>query len=171
MEAVSVKGNVMVFANKPLDNDANLDDSAQVHLGAYLEEQNLKPSVIVHRGHSYWLDRTMSRMPGDAKIVLLGSCGGYQNLSKILEINPDAHIISTKEIGTGDINRPILTYMNDVFTDGSDLNWRKMWSGLTKTFSADQSKAVRESWNDYVPPYKNLGAIFLKAYTKKMEAE
>ena len=171
MEAVSVKGNVMVFANKPLDNDANLDDSAQVHLGAYLEEQNLKPSVVVHRGHSYWLERTMSRMPGDAKIVLLGSCGGYQNLSKILEINPDAHIISTKEIGTGDINRPILTYMNDVFADGSDLNWRKMWAGLTKTFSADQSKAVRDSWDDYVPPYKNLGAIFLKAYTKKMEAE
>ena len=171
MEAVSVKGNIMVFANKPLDNDANLDDSAQVHLGTYLEEQNLKPSVIVHRGHSYWLDRTMSRMPGDAKIVLLGSCGGYQNLSKILEINPDAHIISTKEIGTGDINRPILTYMNDVFADGSDLNWRKMWAELSKTFSTDQSKAVRESWDDYVPPYKNLGAIFLKAYTKKMEAE
>ena len=171
MEAVSVKGNIMVFANKPLDNDANLDDSAQVHLGDYLEDQGLKPSVIVHRGHSYWLDRTMSRMPGDAKIVLLGSCGGYQNLSKILVINPDAHIISTKEIGTGDINRPILTYMNDVFADGNDLNWRKMWGDLTKTFSADQSKALRESWDDYVPPYKNLGAIFLKAYTKKMEAE
>lgn len=171
MEAKSVKGNVTVFANKPLDNNANLDDTAQVHLGAYLEEQGMKPSVIVHRGHSYWLDRTMSRMPGDAKIVLLGSCGGYQNLNKILEINPDAHIISTKEIGTGDINRPILTYMNDVFSSGADLNWRKMWAGLTKTFSADQSKAVRESWDDYVPPYKNLGAIFIKAYTKKMEAE
>ena len=171
MEAVSLKGNVIVFANKPLDNDANLDDTAQVHLGEYLEEQGMKPSVIVHRGHSYWLDRTMSRMPGDAKIVLLGSCGGYQNLNKILEINPDAHIISTKEIGTGDINRPILTYMNDVFCAGGDLGWRKMWASLTKTFSADQSKAVRESWDDYVPPYKNLGAIFLKAYFKKMDME
>jgi hypothetical protein len=169
MEAVSVKGNVMVFANKPLDNDANLDDTAQIHLGKYLKEKGLNPSLIVHRGHSYWLPRTMDRMPGDAKIVLLGSCGGYQNLNKILEINPDAHIISTKEIGAGDINRPILTHMNQVFTIGADLSWRKMWQTLTTSFSSDPNKAIRDSWENYVPPYKNLGAIFLKAYTKKLE--
>ena len=171
IQAESLKGNVIVFANKPLDSDANLDDSAQVHLANYLLEQGLKPSIIVHRGHSYWLNRTMSRMPGDAKIVLLGSCGGYQNLNEILEINPDAHIISTKEIGTGDINRPILSYINNVFSAGADLSWRKMWQNLTKSFSSDPSRTLRESWEDYIPPYKNLGAIFLKAYAKKMEAE
>jgi hypothetical protein len=171
MQAASIKGNVIVFANKPLDNDANLDDSAQIHLGKYLEENNMKPSVIVHRGHSYWLERTMSRMPGDAKIVVLGSCGGYQNLNEILEINPEAHIISTKEIGTGDINRPILTYINETFSAGDNLSWPKMWQNLTAVFSRDPSKNVRESWEDYVPPYKNLGAIFLKAYSKKMETE
>ncbi|MEQ1553112.1 MAG: hypothetical protein ABL929_02975 [Ferruginibacter sp.] len=171
MEAVSIKGNVLVFANKPLDNDANLDDTAQIHLANYLIEKGLKPNMIVHRGHSYWLPRTMDRMPGDAKIVLLGSCGGYQNLNKILEINPDAHIISTKEIGAGDINRPILTYMNQVFATGADLNWKKMWQSLSKSFTTDPSKAVRDSWESYVPPYKNLGAIFLKAYAKKMEQE
>ncbi len=171
MEAVSLKGNVMVFANKPLDNDANLDDTAQIHLSKYLAEQNLKPSVIVHRGHSYWLDRTMSRMPGDAKIVILGSCGGYQNLNEILEINPDAHIISTKEIGTGDINRPILTYINQVFAANDNLSWPKMWQNLTAVFSKDPSKSVRDSWDDYIPPYKNLGAIFLKAYNKNIQSQ
>ena len=171
MEAVSLKGNVMVFANKPLDNDANLDDTAQIHLAKYLQEQSLKPAVIVHRGHSYWLDRTMSRMPGDAKIVVLGSCGGYQNLNEILEINPEAHIISTKEIGTGDINRPILTYINQVFAANNNLSWPKMWQSLTGIFSKDPSKSVRDSWDDYVPPYKNLGAIFLKAYNKNIQSE
>ena len=171
MEAASLKGNVLLFANKPLDNDANLDDTAQIHLAKYMEEKGLKPAVIVHRGHSYWLERTMSRMPGDAKIVVLGSCGGYQNLNEILEINPEAHIISTKEIGTGDINRPILTYMNHTFTAGDNLSWRKMWQNLTKSFSTDPNKNVRDSWDDYIPPYKNLGAIFLKAYSKKMESE
>ncbi len=169
MEAVSLKGNVMVFANKPLDNDANLDDTAQIHLAKYLQEQNLKPAVIVHRGHSYWLDRTMSRMPGDAKIVVLGSCGGYQNLNEILALNPDAHIISTKEIGTGDINRPILTYINQVFAANENLSWPKMWQSLTSVFSRDPSKSIRDSWDDYVPPYKNLGAIFLKAYNKNIQ--
>ena len=171
MEAVSLKGNVLVFANKPLDNDANLDDTAQIHLAKYLQEQSLKPAVIVHRGHSYWLDRTMSRMPGDAKIVVLGSCGGYQNLNEILEINPEAHIISTKEIGTGDINRPILTYINQVFTANNNLSWPKMWQSLTGIFSKDPSKSIRDSWDDYIPPYKNLGAIFLKAYNKNIQSE
>jgi hypothetical protein len=171
IEAVSAKGNVLVFANKPLDSDANLDDSAQLHLNNYLEDQGMKPSIVVHRGHSFWLPHTMNRMPGDAKIVVLGSCGGYQNLNEILGINPDAHIISTKEIGTGDINRPILSYINNVFASGNDLSWPKMWQELTRDFSTDPSKAVRDSWDDYIPPYKNLGAIFLKAYNKKLEAE
>ncbi|MCY7291886.1 MAG: hypothetical protein LH615_06855, partial [Ferruginibacter sp.] len=106
-----------------------------------------------------------------AKIVVLGSCGGYQNLNEILEINPEAHIISTKEIGTGDINRPILTYINQVFTAGDNLSWRNMWQNLTKSFSTDPNKNIRDSWDDYIPPYKNLGAIFLKAYSKKMDNE
>jgi hypothetical protein len=171
IEAASLKGNIVLYANKPLDSDANQDDTAQVHLGKYLIEQGLTPSVIVHRGHSYWLNRTMDRMPGDAKIVLLGSCGGYQNLNKILEINPDAHIISTKEIGAGDINTPILNTINGAFMNGTDLSWRKMWDTLTKSFAKDPSKAIRDSWENYIPPYKNLGAIFLKAYSLKMNEE
>jgi hypothetical protein len=170
MEASSIKGNIVVYANKPLDSDANLDDTAQVHLGKYLVSLGLSPTMVVHRGHSYWLQRTMDRMPGDAKIVLLGSCGGYQNLNKILDINPDAHIISTKEIGAGDINTPLFTYMNQAFMNGGDLSWKKMWATLGKSFSKDQSKSVRDSWESYVPPFKNLGAIFLKAYSLKMNS-
>jgi hypothetical protein len=164
MEATAIKGNVIIYANKALDNDANLDDTAQIHLIKYFEEQKIKPMMVVHRGHSYWLPRTMERMPGDAKIVLLGSCGGYQNLNKILELNPDAHIISTKEIGAGDINGPIFSYMLQAFNKGEDLGWIKMWKALSQSFN---TKDVRKSWESYVPPYKNLGAIFLKAYNIK----
>jgi hypothetical protein len=169
VEIKSKKGNVFVFANKPLNYNDNLDDSAQVHLGNYLASQDMKPSVVVHRGHSYWLKGTIDRMPDNAKIVVLGSCGGYQNLNEILEISPDAHIISTKEIGAGDINRPILNYLNQNFISGNALSWKTMWASLTKQFSSDPSRVIRESWEDYIPPYKNLGAIFIKAYHKQME--
>lgn len=169
VEIKSKKGNVFVFANKPLNYNDNLDDSAQVHLGNYLISQDMKPSVVVHRGHSYWLKGTINRMPDNAKIVVLGSCGGYQNLNEILEISPDAHIISTKEIGAGDINRPILNYLNQNFLSGNPLSWKTMWASLTKQFSSDPSRVIRESWEDYIPPYKNLGAIFIKAYHKQME--
>ena len=171
VEIKSLKGNVWIYANRPLDNDANLDDSAQIHLNNYLAENNLQPAVIVHRGHSYWLPRTVKRMAGNAKIVMLGSCGGYKNLNDIIEINPDAHIISTKEIGAGDINRPILNYLNQTFVSGNKLVWKNMWASLTKLFATDPNKSVRESWEDYVPPYKNLGAIFLKAYNNMSQQE
>jgi hypothetical protein len=161
---------VWVFVNRPLNNDKNLDDSAQIHLNNYLKQNNLKPTLITHRGHSYWLDRTISRMAGDAKIILLGSCGGYKNLSKLIDINPDAHIISTKQIGTGDINTVIASELNQILLSGKPLIWRNMWDGLAAQF-AKQPKGVKENFDDYVPPYKNLGAIFIKAYNKKTEKQ
>ncbi len=170
-EIRSLKGNVWIYANRPLDNDANLDDSAQIHLNNYLAENGLQPAVVVHRGHSYWLPRTIRRMAGDAKIVVLGSCGGYKNLNDIIDVNPNAHIISTKEIGAGDINRPILNYLNQTFESGSKLVWKNMWESLTKLFSTDPNKSVKESWESYIPPYKNLGAIFLKAYNNAVQGE
>ena len=72
VEIKSLKGQkVWVYVNRPLDNDENLDDTAQYHLNSYLVEQGLTPSVVVHRGHSYWLQRTLNRMPDDVKIVVL----------------------------------------------------------------------------------------------------
>ena len=169
VEIRSLKGKVTVFANRPLDNDANLDDSAQIHLNRYLDEQGLQPSVVVHRGHSYWLPRTINRMPGNARIVVLGSCGGYKNLSQIIDISPDAHIISTKEIGAGEINRPILNYLNQAMQSGTTIVWKDMWNTLGRLFSKEP-RSLKESWDDYIPPYKNLGAIFIKAYNKRMES-
>jgi len=168
VEIKSIKDKIWIFANQPLDYDANLDDSAQVHLNDYLEENNLYPSVVIHRGHSYWLPGTISRMSPNAKIVILGSCGGYKNLNKILEVSPDAHIISTKEIGAGDINRPILNSINQALLYNNKIVWKDMWSSLNTLFAHDKNKNIRESWDNYIPPYRNLGAIFIKAYNNKM---
>lgn len=171
VEIKSLTSKVWIYANRPLNNDKNLDDTAQIHLGNYLQENDMQPAIVVHRGHSYWLPRTIDRMTPGAKIVVLGSCGGYQNLNKIISTCPDAHIISTKEIGMGDINRPIINYLNQAVASGKTLVWKDMWATLTKMFYADGNRNMRESWDDYVPPYKNLGAIFIKAYHKKMESQ
>jgi hypothetical protein len=161
---------VVIYANRPLDSDSNLDDTAQVHLNRYLQNNGIDPSIVIHRGHSYWLPRTLRRMPYDAKIVILGSCGGYKNLSEILDVSPDAHIISTKEIGRGDINKPVLNYINQALIEGKTLVWKNMWATLTKQFAAGD-RDTREAWEDYIPPYKNLGAVLIKAYNKRMETE
>jgi len=170
IKSVSNNPRVWTYVNRPLNNDQNLDDTAQIHLNQYLKKNNLKPSIITHRGHSYWLERTMNRMAGDAKIILLGSCGGYKNLSRIININPDAHIISTKQIGTGNINQVVTNKLNQVLLSGKTIVWKTIWDELSVYF-AKQPKDIKESWDDYVPPYKNLGAIFIKAYNKKAEEE
>jgi hypothetical protein len=171
VEIKSIKDpKVWIYVNKPLNNDKNLDDTAQIHLNAYLKKNNLKPSIVTHRGHSYWLDRTMARMTGDAKIIILGSCGGYKNLSQLIEINPDAHIISTKQIGTGNINQIITNKLNQMLLLGKPIVWKTMWDELS-LFFAKQPKDIKEGFDDYIPPYKNLGAIFIKAYNKKTETE
>jgi hypothetical protein len=167
VEIKSTNSNVYVYANKPLDYNQNLDDSAQAHLANYFDANEMHPSIVVHRGHSYWLPGTIKRMPADAKIVVLGSCGGFQNLNQILESSPDAHIISTKEIGKGDINKPILNYLNQSLITGKPILWRDMWKSLSSIFERDPNAEVRDSWEDYIPPYRNLGAIFIKAYNRQ----
>ena len=171
VEIKSIKDpKVWIYVNRPLNSDKNLDDTAQVHLNNYLRKNNLKPTIVTHRGHSYWLPGTINRMAGDAKIVVLGSCGGYKNLSQLIDINPDAHIISTKQIGTGNINQIITNKLNQILLSGKPVIWKNMWDDLS-LFFAKQPKDIKEAWEDYIPPYKNLGAIFIKAYNKKSEGE
>ena len=171
VEIKSIKDpKVWIYVNRPLNSDKNLDDTAQVHLNNYIRKNNLKPTIVTHRGHSYWLPGTINRMAGDAKIVVLGSCGGYKNLSQLIDINPDAHIISTKQIGTGNINQIITNKLNQILLSGKPVIWKNMWDDLS-LFFAKQPKDIKEAWEDYIPPYKNLGAIFIKAYNKKSEGE
>ncbi len=166
-EIRSLRGQkILIYANRPLDSDTNLDDTAQLHLFQYLLNNDLHPSIVIHRGHSYWLPHTLQMMPDDVKIVILGSCGGYNDLKHVLEFSPDAHIISTKEIGKGDINKPIINYINQALLAGKPLVWKTMWATLTKQFATADAE-TRQSWEDYIPPYRNLGALFIKAYNKK----
>jgi hypothetical protein len=160
---------VLIFANKPLLGDDDPDDKAQKALGQYLEDHNLKPTIVIHRGHSYHVKSTIDQMPPTARIVVLGSCGGYNNLSEVLKISEDAHIISSKQVGTKTVNEPILQAINNTLLSGKDIEWLPMWKELSASFQKDP--AAKEKFDDYIPPYKNLGAIFIKAYRKAMDSE
>lgn len=163
----SVRGKpVIIFANKPLLGDDDPDAKAQSALTDYLYDRHIKPTIVIHRGHSYHVQYTIKQMPSSARIVVLGSCGGYNNLSEVLKINEDAHIISSKQVGTKTVNEPILQAINNTLLAGRNIDWLPMWKELTARFRNDP--AAREKFEDYIPPYKNLGAIFIKAYRKAM---
>jgi hypothetical protein len=166
----SVKGKpVWIFANRPLFGEDDPDDKAQHHLDDYLFDNKLQPSIYIHRGHSYHVRYTLKQIQPSAKIVILGSCGGYNNLSEVLSISPDAHIISSKQVGTKSVNEPILQAINNSLLDGNNIDWLPIWKSLTEKFSKDP--VARERFDDYIPPYKNLGVIFIKAYRNAMGEE
>jgi hypothetical protein len=166
----SVKGKpVWIFANKPLLGDDDPDAKAQEHLNDYLAEHGLKPTIVIHRGHSYHVRYTIEQMAPTAHIIVLGSCGGYNNLSEVLKISEDAHIISSKQVGTKTVNEPILEAINNCLLAGKNIDWLAMWKELRLRFR--NGPAAKEKFDDYIPPYMNLGAIFIKAYRKAMSGE
>ncbi len=160
---------VWIFANRPLFGEDDPDDKAQHHLDDYLYDNKLQPTIYIHRGHSYHVRYTLKQLQPSAKIVILGSCGGYNNLSEVLSISPDAHIISSKQVGTKSVNEPILQAINSSLLDGNNIDWLPIWKALTEKFNRDP--VARERFDDYIPPYKNLGVIFIKAYRNAMGEE
>jgi hypothetical protein len=114
---------VKIYSNKPLDEEKDLDADAQASLCDYLIDNNLEPSMVIHRGHSYYLPSTLEQLDNSAKLVLLGSCGAYQHLNKVLSICPTAQIISSRQTGSGYINAPMINIILDQLRQGKDLNW------------------------------------------------
>ncbi|PZP49055.1 MAG: hypothetical protein DI598_08760 [Pseudopedobacter saltans] len=163
----STKGatTVKIYSNKPLDEQQGLDDDAQKELNGYLAENDIEPTIVIHRGHSYYLSSTIKQLVPSAKVVMLGSCGGFQSLSQVLSIAPEAHIISSRQTGTGLVNLSLISGMLNTLRDGKNLNWVEMWKGFSKKLNGNAEFA------DYVPPYNNLGAVFLMAYQKLQENE
>jgi hypothetical protein len=157
---------VWIFANKPLDNSKGDDPDAKAQrlLDEYLKNNGLYPSIVIHRGHSYHLKYTISQLSPSAKIIVLGSCGSYQNLNAVLQICPDAQIISSKEVGSSLVNEPVLKIINESLLNFDTVDWISMWNTLGKQF--DGSEAM-ERFENYIPPHKNLGALFIKAFNNR----
>ncbi len=163
VEISSVKGApVTIYANLPLDEKEELDRAAQDSLINYLDDNGLAPTIVIHRGHSYYVSETIAKLAPSAKVVLLGSCGGYQKLNDILNICPQAHIISSKQVAAGVLNQNLIDAITERLRLGKDLNWEQLWKSVQQKVTA----GYKDKFDDYIPPYKNLGAILLMAYDK-----
>ncbi|MGH2552817.1 MAG: hypothetical protein ACRDEB_03830, partial [Chitinophagaceae bacterium] len=153
---------VSLYMNRPLPEETNEDAKAQEALCDYLEENKIIPTVTINRGHSYNAPYTIEQMSTASKIVFMGSCGGYRMIHDILEKAPDAHIIGTKQIADAPVNNPFLKLIMEKLRAGSNIEWIPFWQELGKM-------VTDKIFDDYVPPHKNLGALFIKAYKKAME--
>lgn len=148
-----------IYANKPLS-----EREGQAILIQMVQDGIIHPTIIVHRGHSYYAMNTISQIPNYAKVVFLGSCGGYHNISEVINRAPQAQIIASKQIGTYIVNNTLLVEMSRILKDQDQLAWANLWSSLTTRLKG--SGKSYERFLDYVPPHKNMGAIFIQAYNR-----
>lgn len=152
----TIKGRKMeVYANKPHSEIQGRED-----LQKHFEKTGRFPDLIVHRGHSYYIDNTLDRMSNSNKVAILGSCGGYQNISKAMENAMDVQIISTKQVGTMAVNTVLIQEITETIRSGKDLLWPEVWKNIGIRLKNNPQ------FKDYIPPYKNLGARFIRAYNE-----
>lgn len=153
---------VEIYSNKP-KNEYDGQDKLEKLFAA----NGYSPNVMVHRGHSYYAAKTIEKIKDDTQIFVLGSCGGYHSISTIIEFSPEVSIISSKQIGTMFVNNPMLKLLADDIRNGKDVEWQKLWNKLELAVKGNP-KAF-ERFQDYIPPHKNLGAIFIKTYNSIIE--
>jgi len=148
------KISITIYANKP--------EYGEKGTNAILEEfkkQNLRSIIVVHRGHSYHVNETIRNIPDIARIVFLGGCGGFNNVSRVLERAPMASIITTKGMGTMTINDPLLMIIHETALHSDTLSWAKIWE------KAEQKKIINlAAFHMYVRPDQNIAALIIKAY-------
>lgn len=154
----STNSKVKIYANMP-----KFDETAWYYIDKEIADNNEDVEFIIHRGHSYYVEYTVEQIPKSTKLILLGSCGGYNKLTSLLDASDNAQIISTKQIGSMGVNNPLIFKMAEKIRKGEDLVWKEYWNQL-KTFFKTTDSLTEERFYDYVPPHQNLGAKFIAAY-------
>jgi hypothetical protein len=150
---------VLIFANKP-----SREAQGQEELAALFASLGRYPDIAVHRGHSYYVDGTIDIMNQSTKIAILGACGSYKMIAKAIQNSEDVQIVSTKQIGTMTVNDVLIKDLAEVLRKGNTLDWKKLWIQLENKLKNN------EKFYDYIPPYKNLGAMYIKAYRLALES-
>lgn len=146
---------IIIYCNKP-----NVEGSIEF-VNNLFQTQRRYPDLVVHRGHSYHLKYTIELLTNNVKIAILGSCGGFNNITRVLDNASDAQIVSSKQIGTWTVNNVLIKDLCEQMRTGTGaVNWPLLWEALEKKLKTNPK------WKDYVPPHNNLGVKFVKAFVK-----
>lgn len=154
---------IEIYANKP-----KAEYEGQAKLELLFDSLNIQPDVLIHRGHSYYAIKTIEKLKPSTKLFILGSCGGYHNISTILQKAPEAQIVSSKQIGVMAVNNPLLKMVADNVKSGDDVDWPSLWKKMDAKLKVNKEAYSR--FLDYIPPHKNVSAAFIKAYMRQTGA-
>ena len=153
---------VHIYANKPEYDGAIPGKNGLAAIGEAVEKlqppiHDDDPFILIHRGHSYHLDKTLKHLGEHTPIVYLGSCGSAQNIDTVLQSSPHAQIIATSGTGTMKVNDPLLFYINDKYLRlGKPIVWDEVWKYVDSLPSPDKK--------EYIKPSENITAAFIASY-------
>lgn len=148
---------IVIYANLPAsETSTNLNEKDVV--GDAMVEDGVEPTVVVHRGHVYHNAKTIAHIPTSAKIVVMGSCGGFLSLESVLEKSPNAHIISTQGTGTKRVNDTLLSELDKRLMSDETFVWKDYWQDAGVKLQGDFD------FNRYVSPDQNYSSMFLATY-------
>jgi hypothetical protein len=162
-----------IFANRPIDGhlpanryrdgEARRRQDAIVTL---LKSRGSTPTVIVHRGHSFYTAASVKRVTPAARLVILGSCGGVNDIHGVLELSHEAQVIATRGVGTAEINDPLLKSLNDrVLGESPVIDWSSFWREQTDRLGQ------HSIFRDYAAPNQEPSAMFLRAYYRVLDSQ
>lgn len=144
-------GTIKIYANKPESEKKWWEE---------LKKLNIKPSIVVHRWHSYHAQKTIEDIHDNPRMVFLGSCGGFQNIWGVLRKSPNAHIISTKWVWTMLVNDPLFENINTSLLDQDTIVWEKIWKNIDVRIWATSNEEVKKNFEKYMRPDRNLWTLF-----------
>ena len=106
----------------------------------YSENFNKNSSYIswIHRGHSYHFDKTFNPYTGNFQrdkpmILILGSCGSFNNVVNLFEQSRSDKFFATQSIGTLIINNSlILNLFESIANTKGEISWKKVNSDLER---------------------------------------
>ena len=112
------KGAVSLYANKPA-NEADGPAAIKAHVtdgGGVIK-------ALIHRGHSYHVSASEKYVSEDLGFIWLGSCQSGR-VSDFAKGVPNARLVYSRNVGTMQMNDPVLKDINDFLAQGQDVDWR-----------------------------------------------
>jgi hypothetical protein len=153
-----------IYANKPLDNATGADIEAQEKMNATLTGKSIYPTIITHRGHSYFLSNTLRYLNPNIQLAILGSCGGYKHMSTVANGSPKAQVIATKQTGSVLVNNPLMQVIHQNLLANKTIVWSTIFDSLRQQLQ--QNTYALSLLNEYIPPYKNLGLFVYRLFNE-----
>ena len=150
---------IEIYANVPHSTNSKDTDDRRHAMAKMMASQGLLPTVVVHRGHTWYVEQTLQYLQPGARLVYLGSCRGIESTYSVISLAKRAQIIASTGIGTLWVNDPLLKAINDELLQGAPtLDWNRFW------LKQDALLKHNPAFRDYLPPPRNASAIMLAAY-------